>query len=92
MVPGQPIPEPIGQREHPLAHGNSRRTSSTRCAVRSVIRRPLQPGAQEAERLIIVGEPPLDAEASVFLSRMRERFSLPVYYQQFDLNKGVLIE
>jgi hypothetical protein len=46
------------------------------------------PGAQEAERLVIVGEPSLDGDAERYLATLKERFSLPIEYQQIDLAKG----
>jgi hypothetical protein len=49
------------------------------------------PGAQEAERLIIVGERPLDLDSSKYLIRLQKQFSLPIAYQQFDLEKGRLL-
>jgi hypothetical protein len=69
---------------------------SARACIREALAQLLDyafwPGAQEAERLVIVGEPPLDAEAKAFLELMRERFSLPVYYQQFNMAAEILIE
>ena len=43
------------------------------------------PGAQIAERLIVVGEPALDEESKSYLARLRERFNLPLEYQQLRL-------
>ncbi len=43
------------------------------------------PGSEEAERLVVVAEPPLDSEAESFLKTLRERFGLPIFYQQFDM-------
>ena len=37
-------------------------------------------------------EPALDAEASAFLDRLRERFAVPIYYQQFLMDRGSLVE
>lgn len=69
--------------------------SSARACIREALSQLLEyscwPGAQEAERLIIVGEPPLDKDAAAFLECLREKFSLPVYYQQLDMNTGRLI-
>jgi hypothetical protein len=69
---------------------------SARACIREALAQLLEycfwPGAQEAERLVIVGEPSLDAAARAFLDLLRDRFSLPVYYHQFDLAGGVLIE
>lgn len=49
------------------------------------------PGAQEAIKLVIVGEAPFDAEAKKYLALMRKRFTLPFYYQQFDSEAGKLL-
>ena len=40
------------------------------------------PGTQEAERLIVVGEAPLDNQCGEYLQTLRTRFRLPVYYEQ----------
>lgn len=40
------------------------------------------PGSQEATRLIVVGETALDEEGAEYLRTLRERFSLPVKYEQ----------
>lgn len=69
---------------------------SARACIREALAQLLEysywPRAQEAERLIIVGEPALDAEASAFLDRLRERFAVPIYYQQFLMDRGSLVE
>ena len=43
------------------------------------------PGAQEASQLVVVGESPLDQDASEYLDRLREEFTLPLTYRGFDL-------
>ena len=48
------------------------------------------PGAIAAARLIIVGEPVLDADTATYLHGLRTRFSIPIYYQQFDIIRGHL--
>ncbi len=48
------------------------------------------PGAQPAIRLLIVGEPPLDAAAKIYLETLRKRYSLPLEYRQFDMESGRL--
>jgi len=69
---------------------------SARACIREAMAQLLEyafwPGAQEAERLIIVGEAILNADTHTFLARLRDRFSLPIYYQQFDMQIGTLIE
>lgn len=46
------------------------------------------PGAQVAERLIVVGEPALDDDSKRYLMTLRERFSLNIEYEQFNLPIG----
>jgi len=48
------------------------------------------PGAQPAARLFIVGEPPLDDDARVYLQTLRKRYSLPLEYRRFDMGTGRL--
>jgi hypothetical protein len=40
------------------------------------------PGAQRATRLVVVGEPSLDARAREYLAMLRQQFSLPIEYEQ----------
>jgi hypothetical protein len=49
------------------------------------------PGAKLSTRLVIVGEPPLDQIARTYLDSLRNQFSLPVEYQQFDMNSSSLL-
>lgn len=49
------------------------------------------PGGQEAMALIAVGEPALDSDAEVYLRELRSRFSVPIYYQQFDMKTRCLV-
>jgi hypothetical protein len=49
------------------------------------------PGAQVAERLIIVGESALDRESAQYLLTLREKFSLPIEYQQFSFEESKLV-
>ena len=43
------------------------------------------PRSKEAIRLIVVGELPLDAEATEYLSQLRESHSIPIHYEQLSL-------
>lgn len=69
---------------------------SARACVREALAQLLEysywPGTLEAERLVVVGEPEADEECRNFLSVLRSRFSLPVYYCQFKVNSGELVE
>jgi hypothetical protein len=49
------------------------------------------PGAQIAEKLVIVGEPEFDEESKQYLKTLKQRFSLPLEYQQFDIARGMLV-
>lgn len=52
----------------------------------------LWPGAQIAERLVIVGEAPLDDKAKAYVTRLREAFGLLIEYQQFDMGTGRVVD
>jgi hypothetical protein len=49
------------------------------------------PGAQVANRLVVVGEPPLDRDSEQYLSTLRDRFGLPAEYEQFDIKSGRIV-
>jgi len=54
-------------------------------AVGQLLEYAFWPGAQEAKRLIVVGESPIDKDATEYLCRLKERFSLPIEYEQVTL-------
>jgi hypothetical protein len=60
--------------------------SSPRACIREAFGQLLEyafwPGSQEATRLIVIGEKALDEEGSKYLRTLRERFSLPLEYEQ----------
>lgn len=68
---------------------------SARGCVREALAQLLEysfwPGAQVAERLTVIGEPAFDSESERYLATLRERFSLPIEYQQFDVGTGALV-
>jgi hypothetical protein len=43
------------------------------------------PGAKQAEKLIVVGEPSLDDESARYLATLRSRFKLPIHYEQLSI-------
>lgn len=51
-------------------------------AVGQLLEYAFWPGSQEATRLIVVGETALDKEGKKYLHTLRERFSLPIEYEQ----------
>jgi len=53
-----------------------------RQAVGQLLEYAFWPGAQEAARLIVVGEKALDKEGKGYLQTLRRRFRLPVIYEQ----------
>lgn len=61
---------------------------SARGCIREAIPQLLEysfwPGAQEAEKLIVVGEPSLDEDAEQYLATLRARFSLPIEYHRME--------
>ncbi len=68
---------------------------SARACIREALPQLLEysywPGSQEASRLIVIGEPPLDREAGAYLKQLKDRFGLPIDYQQLDISQGILI-
>ena len=83
----------LGERFHIYEIKTSQ---SARACMREALSQLLEysfwPGVQEAEQLIIVGEPPLDKDAGEYLSILRSRFALPLYYQQFNVSKQCLVQ
>jgi hypothetical protein len=61
---------------------------SARACIRQALAQLLEyafwPGATPADRLVIVGEARLDTDATAFLETLRERFGIPLYYEQYD--------
>jgi hypothetical protein len=43
------------------------------------------PGAFEAKRLIVCGESALDGDGETYLSQLKNRFTLPIEYEQIIL-------
>lgn len=62
---------------------------SARACIREALGQLLEyaywPGSPTVERLIIVGEAPLDADATAYLAQLRQRFGLPLEYEQLSL-------
>jgi hypothetical protein len=69
--------------------------STVRACVREALAQLVEysfwPGAQEAKRLIIVGEAGLDSTSREFLEALRGRFGLPIYYEQLDMSSESLV-
>ena len=49
------------------------------------------PQSRPAARLIVVGEPELDAPADEYLADLRAMFGVPIYYRQFDMKESRLV-
>ena len=64
---------------------------SPRACIREAIGQLLEysywPKAQEAAKLIIVGETPLDAEGEAYLAQLRTRFSIPIGYEHIGFSE-----
>jgi hypothetical protein len=62
---------------------------SPRACLREAIGQLLEyafwPGAQEAARLIVVGETAMDDDGREYLRRLRQRFSFPLEYEQISV-------
>ena len=44
------------------------------------------PGGSEASKLVIISEASLDNEADLYLKTLRQKFSIPIYYEQVKIN------
>jgi hypothetical protein len=59
---------------------------SPRACIREALGQLLEyafwPGGQEASRLTVIGESPLDHDGEEYLRQLRSRFALPIYYEQ----------
>jgi hypothetical protein len=70
-------------------------STSARACIREALSQLLEysywPGAQIADRLIIVGEPALDDQSKYYLNSLRDHFSIPIEYRQFDLRLGKFV-
>ncbi|HEY1562520.1 MAG TPA: hypothetical protein VGF71_16755 [Caulobacteraceae bacterium] len=64
---------------------------SARACVREALGQLLEysnwPGSPQVERLIVVGEAPLDLDAAEYVRRLRERFGIPLDYEQVKLGR-----
>jgi hypothetical protein len=69
--------------------------SSPQACIREALGQLLEysfwPGANKAERLIIVGEAKLDVPGKTYLEYLRKEFALPVEYRQFDMKARCLV-
>jgi len=65
---------------------------SPRACIREAIGQLLEyafwPGAQEAIHLTVAGESPLDPDGDDYLRQLRDRFGLPIDYQQITVRTG----
>jgi|AntRauTorcE11897_2_1112592.scaffolds.fasta_scaffold15815_1 hypothetical protein len=63
--------------------------TSPRICLRQAIGQLLEyaywPASQEAKRLIVVGKSELDEDGKEYLSRLRQKFSLPIRYEQVSV-------
>jgi hypothetical protein len=72
-----------------IERGEIKTAMSARGCIREGLAQLLEysfwPRAQVADKLVIVGEPALDEDSHKYLTTLRQRFSLPLEYQQFDV-------
>ena len=64
--------------------------SCIRQAIGQLLEYSYWPGSNQADRLIVVGEPELDSHAREYLEMLRNEFRLPIHYQQFDMKSKKL--
>ena len=92
---GTELPSGVGTRvDVVVRHASSfwfyeiKTAHSPRACIREAIGQLLEysywPKATEADRLIVVGETALDAEGESYLALLKDRFSIPIAYEQID--------
>jgi hypothetical protein len=59
-----------------------------RNAIGQLIEYSMYPTQEKAHQLIVVGDAPLSIDDASYLSYLRSRFSLPIYYAQFSWEQG----
>jgi hypothetical protein len=90
---GTELPSGVGTSVDLVVRGNDgfwfyeiKTAHSPRACIREAVGQLLEyafwPGAQEATRLIVVGETSMDKNGVEYLRKLRKRFSLPLEYEQ----------
>jgi hypothetical protein len=76
----------VVRRKHGFWFYEIKTANSPRECIREAVGQLLEysfwPGAQEAVRLIIGGECPIDEKGVSYLRSLKKRFALPIYYEQ----------
>ena len=80
------VRRPNGYRFYEIKTAQSPR-ACIREALGQLLEYSLWPGAQEARRLIIVGESALDLDGTKYLRRLNKKVSIPIFYEQIQLKK-----
>jgi len=65
---------------------------SIRNALGQIMEYSYWPEAERAEKLIIVSDNAPDPETKRYIAHIRKKFSLPVFYRSFDIEKNILSE
>lgn len=59
-------------------------------AISQLVEYSYWPGGHEAKALVVVSDNPLTPDARRYVSMLRNRFQLPIYYQYLDMERGTL--
>lgn len=65
--------------------------ASIRQALPQLLEYAYWPNTDKAKRLVIVSHLPTTKDAETYLRGLREKFGIPIHYQQFDLSKNKLV-
>jgi hypothetical protein len=81
----------VVRRENEYWFYEIKTAQSPRACLREAIGQLLEyafwPGAPQVTRIIVVGECPIDHDGEEYLRRLRDRFSLPIYYQNLAIER-----
>ena len=64
--------------------------AAIREAIGQIIEYAYWPDKTHAERLVIIAPPSPSEDAKIYLARLRDKFMLPIYYQQYDVQNNTL--
>lgn len=82
----------VVKEDHQVTYYEIKICDSAQQCIRQAIGQLLEysywPGAEQATRLIVVGEPELDSAAREYLVTLDEIFNLRIFYLQFDWKSG----
>lgn len=64
--------------------------AAIREAIGQIIEYAYWPDQKNAEKLVIVAPPSATDETKIYITRLRKKFNLPIFYQEYDVKNNIL--